>query len=967
METRKKTSIILLITLCLSISGFYQASQIPESLEPEVDSNLATIFIATPGLSTKYIETEVIDTLERELRFLPSVESMHSSAHSDYAIISMKLERGGLDSYRWQQKCDVILQKWRAKYGGYHPYVSDPILTMDSQIGYDSILLVPNSRLKELERDLLKHSEVKDLKISAHPKREILIEFNSEDLDAAKLHPMVLKEAIIANNVRIPGGITHEKGRIYAVGSESALQSIDELRALELRDLKNNDPTALEDLVKITETNGGKYDPEVYHGDRKHTVVSIRKKGKVKADHFYELIDEIATKHQAIIFLESNSTVQDQKNAIMKGAVFSMIIVFALLALTLGIREGFIISLSIPLVLGISALFISFTAVTLNIISLAAVILSLSLIIDGHIVVLDASHRKKRNVSELIRRFGKVLVVSALTTIISFSPIYFADHSLADYLGSMFIVLMITLLVSLFYSCIVTPYLVKYKVQKTESKLLNYLSKKHLCLLEKVMAKKMYVLVIIMVMLTLGTIAISCVPKAFFPVQQRDYKVLSLLCKKPRTNSELTLIAKDISTYLSLENPQYFVGMEAPNLSAFQPSENHDMRLINVIVPNDVNLEKYVELEKKYTDFQFELHQARVGPRIKYPMEVEVTGDVKIIENFLSELDAEVKNNEQIKHLVHTKHQMLNAYNVTINPDNEGDFSRQDVALAINLNTQGIPITHLMVDGEAISAVLKAEPNHPNPKNSLENCYVFSTNKKVAALLMHEIAVLEKGMTPQYALHKNTESIAQVSLYLNKGESVKASLAGLEEIIDRLQDKYAGLEININGQVEATSRATDAIVNILPWVIFFLTALLLIKEWSIKRVAIILSVLPFALAGGATGLLVCGQTQGFISLIGIVSLFGIVVNNAMLWLDALNNQQSSENSYVQATKERFRAITITSLSSIATLLPLYWFGGEIWKPLASTLIFGLIFSYISIVLILPVIAEKFSVKNTKKA
>ena len=963
MKTRKKASVILLITICLSLFGYRQASRIPETLEPVVESNVTNIFIATPGLSTTHIETEIIDTLEKELRSLPHVKTILSSTHSGYAILSLELERAGRDSHQWQQKCNISLKKWRTKYSSYHPHVSDPILSMEPQIGYDSIILVPNSRLRAVENELLEHLEVKDGNILAHPKRQILVEFNNEELDDAKLHPLAIKEAIIANNVRIPGGVTHEKGRIYSVESESALQSLEDLRALEVRDPKNNDPTALEDIVKISETNGSKYEPEAYSGNTRHSIIAIRKKGEVKADHFHQIVGEITAKHEAIIFLENNSTIQSHKNAILKGAACSMVIVFVIIALTIGFREGLVISLSIPLVIGVSSLFISFTAVTLNIISLAAVILSLSLIIDGHIVVLDAMSRKRRSVQELLKRFGYVLVVSALTTIISFSPIYFADHSLADYLGSMFIVLMITLLISLLYSCLVTPFLAKGRSGEAESKLLNYLSKKHLCVLEKVMAKKAYVLILSILMLALGALAVSWVPSAFFPEQKRDYKVLSLLCKKPRTNSELNLVAQDISSCLSLENSQYFLGMAAPNLSAFQLFETHDMRLINLIVPNDLNLEQCDELQKKYSDFQFELHQANVGPKIKYPVEIEAIGDAQQIEKFLIDLNTEVANNEHIKHLVHSKHEPLNSYNVTINPDNEGDFSRQDVALAINLNTQGVPITHLMRNGEATPIILKAEANHPNPKNSLESCYVFSKNKKVPALMLHEIASLKKLKTPQYAQHQDGAKIAQASLYLNEGEELKPSLASLDGMVKSLQDSYPELKIKINGQAEATSKATDAILKLLPWVLFLLITLLLLKEWSIKRVAIILSVLPFAFAGGSAGLLICGQSQGFISLVGIVSLFGIVINNAILWLDALNNQQSTENCYVQATKERFRAITVTSLSSIATLLPLYWFGGEIWQPLASTLIFGLIFAYISIVLILPVIAEALAVKK----
>ena len=325
----------------------------------------------------------------------------------------------------------------------------------------------------------------------------------------------------------------------------------------------------------------------------------------------------------------------------------------------------------------------------------------------------------------------------------------------------------------------------------------------------------------------------------------------------------------------------------------------------------------------------------------------------------------EIQQDGHIKHLVHSQHQDLNVYDVTINPTNEGDFSRQDVALAVSLNTQGIPVTQIMEKGESTQVILKAEANHPNPQNSLENCYVFSTNKKVPALMLHEIASIEKVKSSQYALHENGKSIGRAFLYSTDETDGKTALNTANGHISKLRDKYPDLAIHARGQEHATDEATQAIIDVLPWVLFLLMSLLLLKEWSIKRVFIIISVLPFAFAGASIGLLICGQSQGFISLIGLVSLLGIVVNNAILWLDALNNQTTSTNNYILATQERFRAITVTSLSCIATLVPLYCFGGDIWKPLAATLIFGLIFSYVAIVIILPIIASTLSVqKNT---
>ena len=451
--------------------------------------------------------------------------------------------------------------------------------------------------------------------------------------------------------------------------------------------------------------------------------------------------------------------------------------------------------------------------------------------------------------------------------------------------------------------------------------------------------------------------------ESIFPEQRKDYQVLTLLCKNPKTNSELKLIAQEATTTLGIENAQYFIGMESPNLSAFQKFSPHDMRLVSIIVPNDFSIDQCEALEKKHASYQFELHKATVGPKIKYALDFEIKGAEEKVEKFLSDLSELAEKDDNIKHLVHVPEKGHTSLDVVINPKNDGDFSRQDVALTLRLNTQGLPITALVNEGQFTPVILKAESNHANPKTSLENSYVFSKNKKVPALMLHEIATVTKVKTPLYSSKVNGASVTRAPFYPKPGVNVKDARASLLSGIEELLAKHPEVSIEERGQIHASGKATTAILDVMPWVIFILVVILLLREWSLKRVIIIFSVLPFAFAGGALGLFICGQSQGFMSLIGTVSLFGIVINNAILWLDALQNQTSSENQYIRATMERFRAITVTSLSGVATLLPLYWFGGDIWKPLAATLIFGLIFSYIAIVIILPVIAEAFFGKH----
>ena len=956
MKNRNKAPIILLIVFCLSVMGFYQASKISEGLEPRVDTKLATIFIATPGLAADVVESEIVLTLENELRSLPHVKDVYSIAHHGYAVISLELGKAATDSPKWLDKCRGVLHLWKGKYHHLHPYIQDPVLTMEPKIGYDTVVMAPYKNLTELKNELSKQSEVRDIRLLANSEKQIIVEFDNEDLDASKLHPLLIKDIIGANNTWIPGGTTHEKKRLYSIQSQSALQSIDDLKELEVRDPRNNDPTALEDVVNIYESIESKYDAQAYLGDKRQVVLAIRKEPNTKAADFSKLVQGITEKYEGSVFLQNNPTIQKQKNAILWGAICSILIAFIIISLTIGVREAFVISLSIPVVIGISSLFISLTAVTINIISLAAIILSLSLIIDGHIVVVDACNRKKRSVRNLIRRFGSVLAVSVLTTIVSFSPIYFADHVLAEYLGDMFVVLVITLIVSLFYCCFVTPHLLTNAGVRNKSKLAR-LSRWHHRFLEKVSVMKGRVIIAAAIILAIGIGSMNWVPKAFFPEQRKDYQVLTLLCKNPKTNSELKVIAQEVTSELGLETPKYFLGMESPSLSAFQEFTPHDMRLISVIVPNDFSIDQCEALEKKHAAYQFELHKATVGPKIKYALNFEIQGNDEEVESFLKDFSKLAQKEEGIKHLVHVPERGHTSLDVKINPKNDGDFSRQDVALTLRLNTQGLPITSIVSEGQFIPVILKAESNHANPKTSLENSYVFSKNKKVPALMLHEIASVSKVKTRLQGSRVNGDSVALAPLYLNQNVSAKVARHNVLKSLKELQAEHPNVSVKEHGQTHASSKATQAILDVMPWVIFILVTLLLLREWSIKRVIIIFSVLPFAFAGGHIGLLICGQSQGFMSLIGTVSLFGIVINNAILWLDALQNQSGTENRYIHATMERFRAITVTSLCGVATLLPLYWFGGDIWKPLAATLIFGLILSYIAIVVILPVIAE----------
>lgn len=963
MNTKNKFIITIAVVLCLSVFGFYKALEIPERLEPIVHSKGAMVYVESPGLSSELLHTEVLRPLEKQLSSLEHMSSIRAEAHLGYGLLSLELEKNAQHNQKWIDKCNQQIDLWRQQNQHSQTYVGRPILITDPSKGYDTILLVPYKNLQKIKSSLNANTQVSDFKVIARPQKQIVIEYNNEDLDQSKMHPMALKDVIEANNTMLPGGTTHEKNRNYSVQSQSHLESIAALKETPVRDPRNNDSVSLGDIVKIQTSSENKYNPEAYLNGERHVVLAIQKESTSNTHEFTTSIEQLATEHNAVIYLDANPTLQSQKNAILWGLIGSVAIVFIAVLFSIGLIPAIGVAASIPLVLSIAASFISLTSVSINMVSLASVILSLSLIIDGHIVVADAVNKKKRSVMDIIKNVGGVLTISMLTTLVSFSPLYFADHVLADYLSSVFIVLLITLTVSLFYCCLVTPFFCSKRIKATKEKAPSFYSS----LVEKVIRKKGLVALFALLVLLGGGLATNMLSQSFFPEQKRDYQVLSILSKNPRTNTALKLLTQDIQSELELTKSPSFIGMGAPTLSAYQPFVSDDMRLINIVVPNDFSLEQCDWLRSKYSSYQFELHQASVGPKINYPIAYQILGDAAQIEAFISDLNDSIREHGEIAHIVHNEGRMRSSYKVEIRPDNEGDFTRQDVALALRLNTQGLPLTKIEDKGTLLPVILKAEPNHHNPRESLENAFVFSKNKKVPAVLLQEIAEIKKVSTPAVISTKQGEPVVHISLYPAEGTSSDAAAEKVENIVNDLRKKYSALEITDEGEVATANKAIRAITNRLPLVAFLLVFLLFLKELSIKRVVIILCILPFAFSGATIGLLVSGQSLGFMSLIGIVSLLGIVINNALLWLDALKSHEGHKDRYVQATLDRFRAISITSFTGIATLAMLYFFGGEIWQPLAITLIFGLFFAYLGIIMILPVIAEIIFGKNKRHA
>ncbi len=1009
----EKSTVTLVFTFMLFAYGIISFFDLPRAKDPGFIVRTATVVTFFPGASAKRVEQLVTDKLEKAIQEMPEIDNIKSTSKNGVSIIFVNI----LEKYKNMREIWDSLRRKIEKGARFLPKgTSNPIVNDEFGDVYGNLISLTAKGLnyKELE-DLAKDTKDIILRLENVAKVELLgvqpqrvfIEFDNAKLARLNLSASYLKTILERKNIVFSGGSIKVDSSRLLVEPSGNYENIEQIKNT-IIPLPTKEFIYLKDIVKV---KLGYKDPISYmvKKDGKDAIVlaiSMKKDGDIitLGKNLDKLILEVQQKLPLGVKLtklfDEPKIVDNIVGNFVNNLLQAIFLVMLVMLISLGLRTGLIVAILIPLVVLTSFIIMSIFDIWLDQVSLGALIISLGLLVDSAIVISEyimVLMQKGKNVVEAAIQSANELKLPLLTSTLSiasaFLPIFLAKSTTGEYTSSIFKVVSITLLSSWVLALTLTPVLSKYFMKKeiapkTESRFyFYYRGFLQIALRFKYLSVLFIILVFIASLKLLGQI-----PKKFFPSSSEPTFTLELKLPVGTDISTTQKAVKKIEKYIvdnhigenkKIENIVSFIGESAPRfwLSYNQElaSVEYSTILVNVKSYDDLfEIKKDIEnfARKNFPDMQVSAKPLAIGPPVKKPVEIRVSGkDIDKLFKISATIKQELSKYGVLSDISDDWGLRNKKFVVDIDEAKalkEG-ITNLDIALSLHSTLSGFEVSTFRKNDSLIPIVLRSNKKTKDDLDRFEsiNVYSQSTGKNVP---LSQLAKIKVVFEESKIIRRDRLKTVTVGADLIQGANAMEIFEKIKPFMNELQKKMPlGYYYQFGGEYEASGKANKSIMENLPLAFIVIVLLMVAQFNSIRKPLIIFFTIPLGLIGVSVGLFITKSYFGFMTLLGIISLSGIVMNNAIVLLERIKleeeNGASTYNAIIEACVNRFRPIILTAVTTIFGLIPLWYSGGEMWEPMAISIIFGLMFSTILTLGFVPVLYALFfrikKVQNVK--
>jgi multidrug efflux pump subunit AcrB len=689
--------------------------------------------------------------------------------------------------------------------------------------------------------------------------------------------------------------------------------------------------------------------------------------------------------------------VEKSINEFVRSLLQAIAIVIAVMLITLGFRTGLVVAGLMPTAILMSILVMRFFGIGLNTMSLVSLIISLGLLVDNAIVMSESIMVQVAAGKEVVKsaidsaaELRTPLLTSSLTTAAAFLPIFLAKSDTGEYTNALFKVVTITLLCSWILALTMTPILcVKFLKIKKDPKKAGYnsnLYRWYRGFLIMVLKHRAISLIAI-ITLFLGAMQLSrFIPGLFFPHSDKSFFRVELILPKgspvSKTTDLVAEVEKIISDSLKINDNRLegvvkwasFIGRGSPRyyLSANpQPErEEYSIMLLRATSREAVDdmiprLEKIIN--ENFTDVTAKLSPLDYGPPVMAPIQIRLSGkDPDLLFAIVNEVKAKLKSVTGTKNIDDDWGAWTKKLIVNINQPRarRAGVTNLDIALSLQTILSGIEISQFREEDKAIPITLRADAADRHDIGKLETLDIYSqtTGRSVP---LKQVADIEVFWEPSKILRRDRLKTVTVEAYLLDGITATEVTDQITPYLDEIEKGWPlGYIYEYGGEMESSVEAQASIMVQLPIALAIIILLLVGQFNSFRRPLIILSTIPLALIGVNVGLIITGQSMGFMTFLGVISLAGIVINNAIVMIDRIRIECEEfglkpQQAIIESAQKRLRPILLTTATTIGGLTPLWLGGGPLWESMAVAIIFGLLFATILTLGLVPLLYSLF--------
>ena len=996
----KNAQFTLTIIVLLVLVGIVSYFNMPRSEDPQFDLPITLVEVVYPGASPNDVETLVVDLLEEEIAEIENIQKVESEIKNGAARITVTFLYGTDGEVAFNKiKQAVSSVKVNLPQGIQQLLVlkATPSSVAIMQLALWSEPLNYKSMefyAKQLEKRLEAIPSVRKADVWGYPQQIVAVDLK---LDLLKHHGIEITKVnriLQGRASNITPGFVDANTRRFNVKSSGNFQTISDL---EETVIATNDNFILQ-LKDIAHVRFANREPSYLAYYNSHPVIFITAEQR-SGTNIFKLTERLEAEIKRFkadlpqqfkidtIFKQADS-VEVRVNGFFNNLGQGLVLVGILSLLFLGIREALVVIVAIPLSFLIAIGFLDISGFGLQQMSIVGLIIALGLLVDNAIVVTESIHREKRycaNLNEAAKvgtsRVGWAITSGTITTMLAFLPMLMLGSSTGDFIRSMPVTVVLVLLASLLIALTLTPliasqfFTLKPSNFKTLQHYINRFSEGvYQRILSLMMRAKLVVIVLalmsLLAMISLfAEVGVSLFPKAEKPMILIDVET-PVNSSLSHTEEVMKKVAKTLESYDLIEKVALNVGNSNPRIYYNEiPKRGKGTYGQILVVLSDYHVEQVNrlvdDLRTKFVNWQhakISIKEFTQGPVTDQPIAVRLMSEsLSDLENVANDLSKKMSTMKGV-----------------INLDNPIGMANTELALAINYQQAGFSNVDihtldttlktvisgtdvgLLTDtnGEDYPVVTRRNNHELNGLND-----IFIGNQSGEQIPLNQIVSqhLQKGKTDFF--HYQKLRMAKVSADAADGYSINNLT---NEIVSYLADypMPKGMYYTLGGEEESRQESFAGLSKIMIITAVGIFAVLVLQFKSFLQPLIIFSTIPFAMAGSVIGLYLTGLSFSMMAFIGLISLFGIVVNNAIILIDTANRNIAAgygkTDGVISASVTRFTPIFLTSLTTIAGLIPLTLFGGGLWQPLGTVIISGLCISALSSFLLVPILTDLFT-------
>jgi multidrug efflux pump len=985
-------SFVIYLMIAATIAGLGSFLRLGRNEDPSFVIKTMVVQAAWPGATLNDTLQQVTERLERTLKETPSLDFLRSSTSPGRTTIFVNLKgstpAGEVPDIWYHVRKSIADMQHTLPQGVVGPGFNDEfgdtfgIIYGFTADGFSQREL--RDYVEDIRSQLLQVPDVSKIEILGAQDEKVYVEFSMHQLAGLGIDQKTLAAALQAQNIVRPAGEIQTANEKLLLRVSGAFQSVEDILAVNF--VANGRLIRLRDIAKVRRAYADPPQPMFrVNGQRAiGLAIAMREGGDILTlgrnvgRAMQEITANLPLGIQPILVADQPIVVDHAISDFTRSLWEAIAIIMAVSVVSLGIRAGAVIALSIPLTLALVFPLMQLTGIDLQRISLGALIIALGLLVDDAMTTVDVmtarlanGDNKEAAATFAYRTLALPMLTGSFVTAAGFVPIGFAKSSAGEYTFSIFAVVSYALLLSWIVAVLFAPLLgvvmlarPKVKASAEPSVILRWFRQ----FLVGAMRARWVTIGVTLACFAVALLGLPYVPRQFFPPSDR-----------PELLVDLTL-PQNASIYASERLAERFDGLLKRDPDVDHWSDYVGRGAIRFYLPLDVQLPNpfftqavvvaksvaardrlQAWLERELAE-EFPSAVARVsplglGPPVGWPVQYRVSGpEISQVRSIALRLGQIVAGDPGARQVNFDWMEPARMVRVEINQDEARLIGLSSEAIASVMNTvvTGVPVTQVRDGIYLVDVLTRATDEQRLSLSTLRNLQLPLPNGRTVPL--GQVASFHFGQ--EYPLIWRRDGVPTLTVQADVAPGVLP-----ESVVGALDPEVAKLEANlpasyriaVGGTVEESQKSQASVFAVVPLMLFLMITFLMIQLQSFNRLLLVLSVVPMGLIGIVAALLVFDKPLGFVAILGILALLGMIARNAVILIEQIDFELAQGlatwDAVVAAALSRFRPIMLTAVSTVLGLIPIAV--TIFWGPMAFAIMGGLLVATVLTLIFLP--------------